>query len=44
MGTKSLEKIQAYSFEQNVSELRRALEALEPGFGANRELASANHA
>ena len=44
MGTKSLEKIQAYSFEQNVSELRRALEALEPSFGANRELASANHA
>ena len=37
MGTKSLEIIQAYSFQQNVSELRRALDTLVPGFDANRE-------
>jgi glycosyltransferase involved in cell wall biosynthesis len=37
MGLKSMEKIQAYSFEQNVSGLRHALEAVVPGFVAVRD-------
>ncbi|MBS1801937.1 MAG: glycosyltransferase family 4 protein [Acidobacteria bacterium] len=32
MGLKSLEKIEAYSFEQNVAGLRKALQAVVPGF------------
>ena len=38
MGLKSLEKIQAYSFKQNVSALRNALQSLVPGFRAQSEL------
>jgi glycosyltransferase involved in cell wall biosynthesis len=38
MGLKSLEKIEAYSFEQNVSGLRLALEAVVSGFSAERSL------
>ena len=34
MGQKSLARIQTFSFEQNVSELRRALEAVVPRFSA----------
>ena len=34
MGLKSLEKIQGFSFEQNVSGLRNALEAVVPAFTA----------
>jgi glycosyltransferase involved in cell wall biosynthesis len=37
MGLKSLNKIQPYSFEQNVSGLRIALQTLVPGFSADRE-------
>jgi glycosyltransferase involved in cell wall biosynthesis len=32
MGLKSLEKIEAYSFDQNVAGLRQALQAVVPGF------------
>ena len=37
MGLKSLEKIQDFSFEQNVSGLRSALEAVVPAFTAVRQ-------
>jgi len=36
MGMKSLKKIEAYSFDQNVAGLRQALQAVVPGFSANR--------
>jgi len=37
MGMKSLEKVQACSFEQNIAGLRQALHALVPGFSENLE-------
>ena len=35
MGLKSLEKVEAYNFEQNLKGLRQALHAVVPGFSAN---------
>ena len=41
MGMKSIEKIDAYSFEQNVLGLRHALETIVPGSVETREQAAA---